>query len=72
MPSTLRMAGIPEEKWETLEGLERDKTNILYCYSHVCHLAAKAAVEFADRGFPVMEMDGGFKAWKDNDLEIES
>lgn len=63
---------LPQEKWETLDGLERDKTNILYCYSHVCHLAAKAAVEFAGRGFPVMEMDGGFKAWKDYDLEVES
>ncbi len=63
---------LPQEKWETLDGLERDKTNVLYCYSHVCHLAAKAAVEFAGRGFPVMEMDGGFKAWKDHDLEIES
>jgi len=63
---------LPQEKWETLDGLKRDKTNVLYCYSHVCHLAAKAAVEFASRGYPVMEMDGGFKAWKDNDLEIES
>jgi rhodanese-related sulfurtransferase len=63
---------LPQDKWETVEGLEKGKTNVLYCYSHVCHLAAKAAVEFAGRGFPVMEMDGGFKAWKDNELEIES
>ena len=63
---------LPQEKWGTFEGLEKDKTNILYCYSHVCHLAAKAAVEFAGKGFPVMEMDGGFKAWKQHDLEIET
>jgi len=63
---------LPQERWETLEGLQKDKTNILYCYSHVCHLAAKAAVEFASRGYPVMEMEGGFKAWKGHDLEIES
>ena len=63
---------LPQERWETLEGLQKDKTNVLYCYSHVCHLAAKAAVEFANKGYPVMEMDGGFKAWKDYDLEIES
>ena len=63
---------VPQEKWETLDGLERDKTNVVYCYSHVCHLAAKAAVQFARKGYPVMEMDGGFKAWKEHDLEIES
>ena len=62
---------LPQARWETLEGLQRDKTNIVYCYSHVCHLAAKAAVEFAGKGYPVMEMDGGFKAWKDHDLEVE-
>ncbi len=62
---------LPRERWETLEGLQKDKTNVLYCYSHVCHLAAKAAVEFADKGYPVMEMEGGFRAWKDHDLEVE-
>ena len=62
---------LPKEKWNTLEGLRKDKTNILYCYSQVCHLAAAAAVEFADKGYPVMEMEGGFKAWKEHDLDIE-
>jgi 3-mercaptopyruvate sulfurtransferase SseA len=28
-------------------------------------------VQFAGKGFPVMELDGGFEAWKENDLEIE-
>jgi len=51
--------------------LRRDQTNVLYCYSPTCHLAAKAAVEFARKGFPVMEMDGGFEAWKENELPIE-
>jgi|SRR5947209_579281 len=62
---------LPKERWSMLEGLHRDKINILYCYTHVCHLAANAAVEFARSGFPVMEMDGGFEAWKDNDLDVE-
>jgi len=46
--------------------------NVVYCYSAVCHLAARACISFASRGFPVMEMDGGFEAWKEyyeNDLE---
>ena len=62
---------LPKDKWHTLEGLRKDKTNVLYCYSHVCHLAATAAVEFASKGYPVMEMEGGFRAWKEHDMEIE-
>jgi rhodanese-related sulfurtransferase len=52
--------------------LSKDKLNILYCYSEVCHLAAKAATKFAQAGYPVMEMDGGWEAWKEHDLPIES
>jgi rhodanese-related sulfurtransferase len=62
---------LPQDKWNTLQGLRKDTLNVLYCYSHVCHLAATAAVEFASKGFPVMEMDGGFEAWKENELEVE-
>jgi rhodanese-related sulfurtransferase len=62
---------LPQDKWQDLKGLRKDQTNVLYCYSHVCHLAAKAAVEFAGKGFPVMEMDGGFEAWKKSELPIE-
>ena len=63
---------LPYDKWSTLEGLRKEKLNVLCCYSAVCHLAATAAVEFAKAGYSVMEMDGGFEAWKENDLEIES
>jgi len=62
---------LPKERWQTLEGLRKDALNVLYCYSHVCHLAATAAVEFASKGYSVMEMDGGFRAWKDNELDVE-
>jgi len=62
---------LPKDRWETLEGLRRDKLNVLYCYSHVCHLAAAAAVEFAAKGFSVMEMDGGMRAWREHELDIE-
>jgi rhodanese-related sulfurtransferase len=63
---------LPRGKWSTHEGLRKDGLNVLCCYSHVCHLAAAAAVEFAADGYSVMEMDGGFEAWKENDLEIET
>jgi rhodanese-related sulfurtransferase len=62
---------LPHDKWNTAQGLKKDTLNVLYCYSHVCHLAATAAVEFAGKGYPVMELDGGFDAWQENDLEIE-
>ena len=62
---------LPQDHWDSLEGLHKERTNVLYCYSHVCHLAAKAAVHFADKGFPVMEMDGGFKSWQQHELDIE-
>ena len=62
---------LPYDRWNTCEGLRKDALNVLYCYSPVCHLAAMAAVEFAGKGFSVMEMDGGFEVWKDKDMETE-
>jgi len=62
---------LPYDRWQFREGLRKDRTNVVLCYSHVCHLAAKACYEFADAGYPVMEMDGGFRAWKEHDLKIE-
>jgi len=63
---------LPREKWNTLTGLRKDALNVLYCYTQQCHLATTAAVEFAGKGYSVMEMQGGFEAWKEHDLEIES
>jgi rhodanese-related sulfurtransferase len=62
---------LPEPLWSNTSLLRRDCLNVLYCYSSTCHLAAKAAVEFAGKGFPVMEMDGGFEAWEKNDLPVK-
>jgi len=62
---------LPKDQWQTLKGLRKDKTNVLYCYSQVCHLAATAAVEFAGKGYPVMELDGGWRWWRDDDFDIE-
>lgn len=63
---------LPEGEWDTFLGLTKDRLNVLYCYSHVCHLAARAAVDFARAGYPVMEMDGGFDAWQKYGYETES
>jgi len=63
---------VPEAQWKTPVGLRKNAINVLYCYSQTCHLAARAAVEFATKGYPVVEMEGGFEAWEKNNLKIET
>ena len=62
---------LPKDRWSTLDGLRKDKVNVLYCYSMVCHLAATAAIEFSGKGYPVMELDGGWRWWKEDGFDIE-
>jgi len=62
---------LPRDQWDSEKGLAKDKTNILVCYSQQCHLASKAAEQFSSKGYPVMEMEGGFKTWKESKLETE-
>ena len=61
---------LPQEKWGTLTGLRRDTMNIVYCYAQNCNMGAHAAMQFAAKGYSVMEMDGGFESWKENVLKI--
>jgi rhodanese-related sulfurtransferase len=78
LPSDYRKAhvpgavNLPNGRWHTATGLSRDKLNILYCYSQTCHLAAEAAVELTSRGYPVLEMEGGFEGWKASGYAIEN
>jgi rhodanese-related sulfurtransferase len=62
---------LPRERWDNPQGLHKDRTNVVYCYSQVCHLAANACVTFASKGFPVMELEGGFETWKEYDMEVD-
>ena len=62
---------LSQERWDSLEGTSRDKMHIFYCYTQTCQLAAQACVKFASRGYQVMEMEGGFAAWKAAELDIE-
>ena len=63
---------LPRGSWQNPDGLQKDRTNIVYCYTQQCHLAANACVAFAGQGYPVMELDGGIEAWQENDLETET
>ena len=63
---------LPKASWENAaRSLSKDKTNVVYCYSQQCHLAANACVAFASKGFPVMELEGGFETWQENKLRVE-
>ncbi len=62
---------IPKERWQNPQGLSKNKTNVVYCYSQQCHLAANACARFASMDYPVMELEGGFEAWKRTEFDIE-
>jgi rhodanese-related sulfurtransferase len=62
---------VPKDQWENPQGLSKNKTNVVYCYTQQCHLAANACVRFAAQEYPVMELEGGFAAWKESQLDIE-
>ena len=62
---------IPREQWDKPQGLSKDKTNVVYCYSQQCHLAANACARFAAHDYPVMELEGGFEIWKEHQLDVE-
>lgn len=66
---------VPKGQWDdpkiVKSRLRKDKINVLYCYSQVCHLAATAAVGFASKGYPVMELEGGWRWWKNDGFAIE-
>ena len=62
---------LSEEDWKSFKGLSKDSNNVLYGYRQECHLAARAGYNFSESGYPIVELEGGYKAWKDNDYAIE-
>lgn len=63
---------IPKDKIdESLDKLSKNDINIIYCYNQQCHLGESACLNFAQYGYPVMLMEGGFDVWV-NDFRFES
>jgi rhodanese-related sulfurtransferase len=62
---------LPHGTWDNPRGLAKDKTNVVYCYSQQCRLAANVCVAFASKGFPVMELEGGFEVWEQHELPMK-
>jgi rhodanese-related sulfurtransferase len=56
---------LPEDSWRDGKLPSKTETNVIYCYSAVCHLAARAAHYFAAQSYPVVEMDGGMDQWRE-------
>ena len=52
-------------------GLKKDQLNYVYCYELLCNLSQKACKKFASLGYPVKDIKGGFKSWKEHDYPIE-
>lgn len=59
-----RAISVPiSELTESLDKFSKDKINVLYCYNDQCKDSAIVALTLARLGYPVMELDGGFKNW---------
>lgn len=68
---------LPYDQWDGFEGaqtafphLRKDTHNYVYCYQLLCNLGQKAAKKFAAEGYPVKEMKGGFRSWKEDKLPV--
>ena len=62
---------LPRGTWDNPRGLSKEKPNVVYCYFQQCHLATHACIAFAAKGYPVMELEGGFKTWAEHEMDIE-
>ena len=64
---------IPYETFKQhLKMLEKDKINIIYCYSQYCKLAHKAACLISEEDYPAMVLMGGFNIWKKSNFDTVS
>lgn len=55
-----------DELKDRLGELSKQDIHVVYCYNQQCHLGAAAALNLAQGGYPVMELDGGFEVWKED------
>ncbi len=62
---------LTQGEWGTFRNVSKENNNIFYCYSQQCHLAAKAAFFFALHGYSVIELEGGWQAWRAHGLTVE-
>ena len=64
---------IPTEQLERrLSEIPRSKDVVPYCWSITCHLATRAALLLARKGYRVHELAGGIGMWKDHEFPVVS
>jgi rhodanese-related sulfurtransferase len=57
--------------YDTFPSLKKDKVHYVYCYNLLCELGKKAAIAFAEKGYQVKEIKGGFESWEQFKYPIE-
>jgi rhodanese-related sulfurtransferase len=61
-----------DELMSRLGEIPKDKEVIVYCWTLVCHLAARAGLTLAENGFFTRELEGGIEQWKAYNMPVES
>jgi rhodanese-related sulfurtransferase len=56
---------------ETTSVLDRNRTQVVYCWGPGCNAACKAAARLAALGFRVKEMIGGLEYWRHEGHDVE-
>lgn len=58
-----------ETEWHKFDP---ERINVIYCYSELCHRAARVCLEAALKEIPVMELHGGFEGWEHYPMPLET
>jgi rhodanese-related sulfurtransferase len=63
---------IPECDMERrMSEIPKDKQVIVYCWSMVCHMAARTGLILARSNYFVCELEGGVEEWKSHKMPVE-
>jgi rhodanese-related sulfurtransferase len=63
---------MPPETWGDCAGLSEKDMNILYCHSAQSGEAMTAAEGFAEKGYKVAVLEGGFESWVERGLPLST
>ena len=59
---------LQESAWKDLD---KNKTYVVYCYDYDCQASPKAAKFLEDKGFRVLDYEGGIYEWVEKGLPTE-
>ncbi len=77
-PDTYAESRIPDATFVDADDLEsqwhlfdKEKIHVIYCYSELCHRAARVCLAAALQGYAVMELHGGFEGWAEYPMPVD-